>query len=74
MGHDAGGVLGNEILYNGGCYELDDNGNIKGCRLCDRDKRNIEQVQSDMYEVIDRGIDNDFIGKLEELIQSIKRS
>ena len=65
LGHDAGGVLGNQILYNGGCYELDDDGNRMPCRLCDRDKSDIENVQDDMYEVINRGRDNKFIEKLD---------
>lgn len=55
LGHDAGGILGNSILYNGGCHELDRNGNLLPCRLCPRDKQDIETVQDDMYEVIERG-------------------
>lgn len=61
LGHAAGGVLGNSILYNMNCYELDDNGNKLPCRLCGRDRRDIEDVQNDMYEVINRGRDNQFI-------------
>ena len=74
LGHDAGGVLGNSILYNGGCYELDRQGNRLPCRLCQRDRHDIETVQDDMYTVINRGRDNMFIEKLEGLIETIKRS
>ncbi len=44
LGHSAGGILGNSILYNGGCYELDEYGNRLPCRLCGRDRHDIEQV------------------------------
>lgn len=74
LGHSAGGVLGNSILYNCGCYELDDNGNKLPCRLCGRDKRDIEDVQRDMYEVINRGRNNKFIEKLDKMIDEIKYS
>ena len=74
LGHAAGGVLGNSILYNLGCYELDGNGNQLPCRVKGRDKRDIEEVQSDMYEVIDRGRDNKFIEKLDKMIKAIKAS
>jgi hypothetical protein len=74
LGHSAGGVLGNSILYNGGCYELDDDGNRLPCRLCKRDRYDIENVQSDMYEVINRGRDNKFIEKLDKMIDAINDS
>ena len=44
------------------------------CRLCDRDKYDIENVQDDMYEVINRGRDNHFIEKIEQMIEEIKKS
>jgi hypothetical protein len=72
LGHDAGGVLGNSILYNGGCYELDRQGNRLPCRLCQRDKKDIETVQDDMYEVIERGRENRFIEKIDEVISQLK--
>ena len=73
LGHDAGGVLGNSILYNGGCYELDRQGNRLPCRLCQRDRHDIETVQDDMYEVIERGRENRFIEKLDELVREIRK-
>ena len=72
LGHDAGGVLGNSILYNGGSYELDSQGKQLPCRLCPRDKQDIETVQNDMYEVIERGRENRFIEKLDELVRYIE--
>ena len=73
LGHDAGGVIGNSILYNGGCYELDRQGNRLPCRLCQRDKQDIETVQDDMYEVIERGRENRFIEKIEDLVREIRK-
>ena len=73
LGHDAGGVLGNSILYNMNCYELDDNGNKLPCRLCPRDKQDIETVQDDMYEVIERGRENRFIEKIDDLVREIRK-
>lgn len=73
LGHDAGGILGNSILYNMNCYELDDNGNKLPCRLCPRDKQDIEDVQRDMYEVIERGRENQFIEKIDELVREIQK-
>ena len=73
LGHDAGGVLGNSILYNGGCYELDRQGNRLPCRRCQRDRHDIETVQDDMYEVIERGRENRFIEKLDELVREIRK-
>lgn len=68
LGHDAGGILGNSILY-----ELDRNGNLLSCRLCQRDKHDMETVQDDMYEVIERGRENQFIEKIDKLIREIRK-
>ena len=73
LGHDAGGVIGNQILYNMDCYELDDDGNRVQCRVSGRDKQDIEDIQADMYEIIDRGRDNRFIEKIDELLKTVRQ-
>ena len=43
------------------------------CQLNARDEANVTHVWNDLKEIIDRGRENGFIAKLDEIIKAIKK-
>ena len=74
LGHDAGGVLSHSVLHNDPqCWELDENGNRVTCQLNPRDKRNVTDVYNDLNNVIDKGQSQEFVDRLGDAIEHLKR-
>ena len=56
LGHDAGGVLSHDVLFNDPhCQSFDQDGKLMTCQLNPRDKRNVTDVYNDLNNVIDKG-------------------
>ena len=74
LGHDAGGILSHSVLHNDPqCWELDENGNRVTCQLNPRDKRNVTDVYNDLNNVIDKGQSQEFVDRLGDAIEHLKR-
>ncbi len=74
LGHDAGGILSHSVLHNDPqCWELDENGNRVTCQLNPRDKRNVTDVYNDLNNVIDKGQSQEFVERLGDAIEHLKR-
>ena len=74
LGHAAGGVLSHSVLHNDPCcQELDQDGNVVTCQLNPRDKQNVTDVYNDLNEVIDKGQSKEFVERLDDAIEHLKR-
>ena len=74
LGHDAGGILSHSVLHNDpSCQELDQDGNVVQCKLEPDDKRDVTDVYNDLNNVIDRGQSREFVDRLGDAIEHLKR-
>jgi hypothetical protein len=72
LGHDSGGILSHAVLHNDPCcHEIDSDGNMVTCQLNPRDKLNVSKVYDDIRGIIDRGRENCFIQKIDEIVNAL---
>lgn len=75
LGHDAGGILSHQILNNDPqCYNVNPDGTKIESTLSDSDYELVEQVWKDLNSVIDEGRNERFVERIEELIESLKKT
>lgn len=74
LGHDAGGVLSHDVLFNDPhCKSFDQDGKLMTCQLNPKDKRNITNIYDDLNHIIDKGQSQEFVDRLGDAIEHLKR-